>query len=243
MTHEFSLAKIEIPNDEKDALMGLSMLDLKEKRKELSNEIEHLRERIQSNREKRAALEVELRNTPSYEELLMIEEKIGQKEGLKDKTDNFLKVLIVLEENLKMASEMTKDFIQKRINSLTSKYFNDLTRGKYEEVVVSMDNTISIKVKESGHAEFREALNRSLSTGAMQQLYFAIRLALMDILTGDRRLPLILDDPFVDFDIERRKGAIEILSRLSEFGYQCFLFTCHDFILQDLPEGCQVVEI
>lgn len=243
ISQELNLAKIEVSDNEKDALMGLSIADLKKKREALSKEIENLMKRIQSNREKRVALEIELKHIPSYEELLKTEEDIGEKEEIKEKSYILLKALAVLEENLKSASEMTRDFIQTRINDLTSKYFHDLTRGKYDKVLVSMDNEVPIKVKEAGSHEFRDAVNRSLSTGAMQQLYFAIRLALMGILTGDKRLPLLLDDPFVDFDIERRKGAIEILSRLSALGYQCLLFTCHDFILQDLPEGCQVIKI
>lgn len=239
MTLELNLTKMEITDREKDSLITLSLTELKDKRDEISKELEQITERVNDNREMRARLEGELKNIPPYEELVSVQEKIAELERQKEKSDILLKSLVALEDNLKEASEKTRDFIKTRIDELSSLHFYNLTCGKYDNVEVFLGNEISIRVKEAGSDEFREVTNteRRLSTGAIQQLYFATRLALIDILTGNRKLPLILDDPFVDFDSNRLKEALDILKSLSKAGYQCLLFTCHE----RMTEGSEMI--
>lgn len=54
-----------------------------------------------------------------------------------------------------------------------------------------------------------------LSQGAQDQLRFALRLSLADHLSNECLLPLILDDPFVNCDKERREKLAEILHTLA----------------------------
>jgi len=42
-----------------------------------------------------------------------------------------------------------------------------------------------------------------LSQGAQDQLQIALRLAIADLVAGNFNLPLICDDPFLNFDSER----------------------------------------
>ena len=42
-----------------------------------------------------------------------------------------------------------------------------------------------------------------LSAGAQDQLYFAMRIAMVRHLSRNIRLPIFFDDPFVNFDSER----------------------------------------
>jgi DNA repair exonuclease SbcCD ATPase subunit len=65
-----------------------------------------------------------------------------------------------------------------------------------------------------------------LSQGVLDQLYFALRLASVEEIAGERRLPVLLDDPFVNFDESRLKAALETLDKLSE-SHQIVLLT-HD---------------
>ncbi len=231
---ELNLTKMEITDSSKESFIGLSLSDLKEKKDEIRHLLEGITKRVNDNRIQQAALEAELKNTPTYEEFVSVQEKVAELERLREKADIFLKSLIILEDNLRESSEKTREFIKTKTNELSSNYFRTLTCGKYDGVEVFWGNEISIKVKESGTDTFREIdNNRSLSRGAVQQLYFAIRLSLIKILTGDRKLPLILDDPFVDFDSYRLKEAMAIIKMLLTEGFQCLFFTCHDRITED----------
>lgn len=54
-----------------------------------------------------------------------------------------------------------------------------------------------------------------LSDGTRDQFYFAVRLALADVLLGDLRPPLMLDDPFRYADSERRGALHQLLVRVA----------------------------
>ena len=51
--------------------------------------------------------------------------------------------------------------------------------------------------------------------GTLDTIYLAARIGLVRLVTGDRRPPLVLDDPFVTLDDERAKRALELLRDVS----------------------------
>ena len=65
----------------------------------------------------------------------------------------------------------------------------------------------------------------AISQGARDQLYLAVRLALVDLLGRGESQPLFLDDPFVHFDPERRGRALDLLREFSA-SHQIIFFTC-----------------
>ncbi|MBT8337817.1 MAG: hypothetical protein KJO11_14525, partial [Gemmatimonadetes bacterium] len=66
-----------------------------------------------------------------------------------------------------------------------------------------------------------------LSTGTREQVYLALRLALVAHLDeGGERLPLFFDEVFVNWDPERRERGLDLLVRTAA-ERQVFLFTCH----------------
>lgn len=71
-----------------------------------------------------------------------------------------------------------------------------------------------------------------LSMGTCQQLYLALRIALLECVEGvGNAVPVLADDILVNFDDERRKGAVRALSELAE-KRQVILFTCHKEIVE-----------
>ena len=56
---------------------------------------------------------------------------------------------------------------------------------------------------------------RQLSDGTIDQFHFAVRVALADLLLGDLRPPLLLDDPFRYADAERRAALHAMLSGIA----------------------------
>ncbi len=70
------------------------------------------------------------------------------------------------------------------------------------------------------------ALGAELSTGTVEQVYLAARLALLRLLAGDRCPPIILDDPFVTFDAPRTEAVFRLCRDLAHRN-QILLFTTH----------------
>lgn len=66
-----------------------------------------------------------------------------------------------------------------------------------------------------------------VSSGTMDQVYLALRLAAAQLIQGDcrERMPLIFDDSFVLYDDERLKNTLKWL--FSSYKGQILLFTCH----------------
>jgi uncharacterized protein YhaN len=94
----------------------------------------------------------------------------------------------------------------------------ELTGGKYSRVTV--DNELGLKVDVGS----RFVMADQLSTGAREQLYLALRLAMINLLYPDKKMPILLDDSFVCYDDQR---LARVLSWLTGQGYeQILLFTC-----------------
>ena len=67
----------------------------------------------------------------------------------------------------------------------------------------------------------------AMSCGTADQMYLALRLAMVRRLLP-QDAPLVLDDALVNFDDERARAAVELLTREAE-NRQVILFTCHEF--------------
>jgi uncharacterized protein YhaN len=97
-----------------------------------------------------------------------------------------------------------------RISLKTGEYFNLFTQGRYTGVEIGTGEAITVQIQDDEEFEVD-----SLSTGAKDQLYLAMRLAIADLLSAETQLPLILDDSFVNFDINRLSAALEAISKIS----------------------------
>ena len=75
----------------------------------------------------------------------------------------------------------------------------------------------------------------SLSCGTQDQLYFSMKFTLLKLLGSDRKLPIFLDDPFVNFDHERRKLCCKILKKYAA-QHQIFLFTYDPWYIKVLGD-------
>jgi len=74
----------------------------------------------------------------------------------------------------------------------------------------------------------REAMKNMLSTGARDQVYLAIRLALSEALSSDNlRLPVFLDEPFGSTDDVRFVEAMRFVGERLATRHQVVLLTCH----------------
>ncbi len=126
------------------------------------------------------------------------------------------------------------------VNSKTGHIFSALTKGAYKDLSVSKDFDVLVKdVRADKMANWEY-----LSAGAADQLYFSLRMAISEIFSEDLGgLPIFLDDPFVQYDDERRFAALNFLREYSkEKNSQIILFTCHKAVL-DLCRDFKIVKI
>lgn len=86
-----------------------------------------------------------------------------------------------------------------------------ITGGRYRRVRVD-DRNLAIEVFAPEKGDWVDV--SALSQGTLDQVYLAARLGLVRLVTGDRRPPLIFDDPFVTFDDTRAARALDMLHEL-----------------------------
>lgn len=125
----------------------------------------------------------------------------------------------------RILTECKDEFVQvmtHRLGRRIGRVFEAMTGGRYSAVEI---HPVSLELSVDG-IEKRGIPAESLSRGTRDQLYFALRIALLQELAADRALPLVLDDPFLHFDLERLGRAEETLRRLGSF-HQVLLLT-HD---------------
>ena len=103
------------------------------------------------------------------------------------------------------------------LNLAVSEIISEVTSKKYQDLKV--DEKLEVKVGWNGDYVLLERL----SAGTIDQVYFALRLAVADLLLGKDEVPLLLDDSFAMYDDTRVKAALTEAAKRS----QILLFTCH----------------
>ena len=99
-----------------------------------------------------------------------------------------------------------------------------ITGGRYRRVSVD-DKTLDIRVHAPEKGGWVDV--RSLSQGTLDLVYLAARLGLVRLVTGDRRPPLVFDDPFVTLDDDRARRALELLREIAR-DFQVIYLTTSD---------------
>ena len=87
-----------------------------------------------------------------------------------------------------------------------------VTGGRYRRVRVD-DKTLDIEVHAPEKGDWVPV--RSLSQGTLDLVYLVARLGLVRLVTGDRRPPLVFDDPFVTLDDGRAARALGLLKSVA----------------------------
>ncbi len=104
-----------------------------------------------------------------------------------------------------------------------SEFFNRMSEGRYTRVISPLGSADLVIEREDGTRLGPEHLSR----GTAEQLYLAVRLALVrEYSRHVEPLPVIFDDIFVNFDPGRTRNSIEAARDLSKT-HQVLLFTCH----------------
>jgi exonuclease SbcC len=222
---------------------------LRNKKKNLSVEVEKIKESLDTLSDELSQLErncnsvlkttdkdyLLCRTTVELDEIKKrLKSFIETNEHRKDIAKRAIKIFkeIKEEEEKKVSSLFGKD-------SPVSLYFQQITDSKYTNVEYDTENrNIRILQKEGNFLNADK-----LSSGAYDQLYLSIRLALGEkILKGEKGF-FIMDDPFVKSDYERLKKQLHILKELSQNGWQILYFSAKDEVRNCLKKEIQNEQI
>lgn len=167
----------------------------------------------------------------SYQEQLSsMQEAWNNVESMEDELE-------VLQEDIDRRSRQyellgtTKKLLEDARSSFTARYTEPVMQGfrKYYRILTGtecdnyqMDANTKLQVIEGNMP--REIGYMSL--GNRDLIGICMRMALVEAMYDDRRPFLILDDPFVNLDENRTKGAMRFLAEIAK-EYQVIYFTCH----------------
>ena len=101
------------------------------------------------------------------------------------------------------------------------RYLAVFTNDKYKQVKVDKE-ALEFWIYSDEKGDW--AKPEELSGGAIDEFYLAFRVALAKLIFGDKKPPLILDDPFVNFDSVRLANTLNFFKTLAS-DYQIIIFT------------------
>lgn len=96
------------------------------------------------------------------------------------------------------------------MNQLADEIFSILTYGRYTQIKL---NKTGLKVKQFSDILFEP---HELSQGTLEQLYVALRLAFVENALQMIKMPILIDDAFVNFDEIRKTSMYQVLERISK---------------------------
>lgn len=195
---------------------------------EVSGELQNL-----SNDERRYDVELQKQNEKQTE----LEGKLQHLSNVKNRAEMLKRTL---DENDAISTEIdainlaaeTMTELQSSIQSSFGHYLNKeageliagITGGVYDSMWI--DQNLDIFMNTPGKIVPIE----DVSSGTMDQIYLALRLAAARLIQGDTgaaeaRLPLIFDDSFAMYDEQRLASALRYITEIHHG--QILLFTCH----------------
>ena len=137
-----------------------------------------------------------------------------------DRIHDEIVAIDLAQETMADLSSSIRDSFGLYLNKEASQYITGITGGIYDSM--SIDENLNVFL----NTKTKLVPLENVSSGTMDQVYLALRLAAAKLLQGSGSgFPLIFDDSFTQYDDERLKTALEWLA--SAYGDQIIIFTCH----------------
>ncbi len=95
------------------------------------------------------------------------------------------------------------------VEAAAQRNLSSVTGGKYVRIEAGHEGDPVVHGQDDIPVSYAD-----LSHGTKDLIYFCLRAGLVEALAGKRRLPFILDDPFVGFDPARQQAACQVLRAL-----------------------------
>ena len=124
------------------------------------------------------------------------------------------------QETLTELSSSIRDSFGLYLNKEASDLVGGITGGIYDSLSIDENLNVFLNTKR------KLVPIEQVSSGTMDQVYLALRLAAAKLLQGDGEpFPLIFDDSFTQYDEERLRTALKWMAKA--YSGQMLIFTCH----------------
>ena len=202
--------------------------------------------------ETKAEIKYQLMNyEENYPQVVQTLEKLERLKVQALKFQQAVSLAISLMEDLSRQTHQNwGEELSRRVNlileSFTSNYGEFFFNEKLEFGFKSLSQEMSDYFYNSENLGGKSALlaDQALSEGTRQQLYLAVRAAIVDFISSMEGLPLILDEPLAQTDDERFKNILDYLVKEQASKRQIIILSCHHArYLKWLKENTHPVEL
>lgn len=145
----------------------------------------------------------------------LAEEADRRDDGIRQLESRIQAIDLAIQRLEETAESMTRGF-GTRLNTEASEILSAITDGKYSRLLIDEQFFMSV------YYQGKRIPVERLSRGTLEQIYFSLRMAALNILY-EEEIPVILDDAFVYYDEKRLKS---VLKWLSEQPRQVIIFSC-----------------
>ena len=127
-------------------------------------------------------------------------------------------------EAVRAQARRQQEVLAPQLNRAVERRFLPLCAARYAEVKI--DPEFVVRAREATSNELRDA--DTLSRGTQDQLYFALRFGVLELVSNPAEAsPCLLDEPFAAYDRDRIAEAFHILTEEAQ-RRQLLLFTCRE---------------
>lgn len=180
-----------------------------------SGKAKNLRDKISKIYGEVEKLENEYRNLADVEdEIEYYEEKICMYE------EKIEAINVAYKKIVEISDHIHNNFVP-MLNQSISDNFSHITNGKYKEIKINDKMDVTIIEPMNEHMIKID----SLSGGTIDQIYFALRFSLSNLMSNNSYVPFILDDSFAQYDRYRLGKSLDMIYKESS-KRQILLFTC-----------------
>lgn len=155
------------------------------------------------------------------EQTLALEEELQQLLLQEQKEQQFrleIQAIALASSTLQQLSTQIQNDISPLLARSMSRILSSLTDDRYTQVY--LDSQLHMQIQAGAHIVPLDSLSR----GTIEQIYLAMRLALIDLLFPQGGMPLLLDDCFLAYDDQRLSQTLLWLAE--NYSGQVLIFTC-----------------
>ena len=186
----------------------------------IKEEIEKTQKELNNTKIRLHELDLDRENVePQIDNLLKLEEKIVNNNEKIVNLKKLDKSMNLAKNILEKAYEKMKNTVSPKFTKNLSENIDEITKGKYKNVMVKDDNGLIVELDNGNYVEAKR-----LSVGTIDQLYLSLRLSMTEELSKEK-MPIILDEALAYYDTQRLENILKYLSKKYN-NRQIILLTC-----------------
>lgn len=156
----------------------------------------------------------------SSEDPFAIAEELEEKEARLSSLKTSLDAILLAYDTIDVAGNNLRNSVTPKLCSGASRRMAELTSGKYSGL--SVDGAAKLSVTTDMTRDISV-----LSCGTRDAAYLSLRFAMIDMLFGEDKPCVTIDEGLSQFDDIRARSMLAVLTSYCDGGGQCILFTCH----------------